>query len=124
MESMVKVAWLALGALHVTPALVLVMPRLVERLYGVSPQGDPGVLLIHRGALFLAVMVATIWAVLDPKVRPLAAVIAGISMLGFLLVYARAGLPPGALRTIAWADVAGLAPLVFVCIDAWRAQAR
>jgi len=43
-----------------------------------------------------------------------------LSVVGFLVVYVRAGMPGGALRTIARADLLGLAPLAVVLLDAWR----
>jgi hypothetical protein len=42
-----------------------------------------------------------------------------VSIIGFLLVYARAGLPAGPLRTIAFFDLAALVPLGAVAIGAW-----
>jgi hypothetical protein len=41
-------------------------------------------------------------------------------MLSFLLLYTRAGLPAGAMRTIALVDAAGLVPLAFVAVMAFR----
>ena len=111
---LVRVAWTALAALHLAPAAVLFAPTLVRRLYGVAPDGDVGILVIHRGALFLAVALAAAWGALDAAVRPLAATLVAVSMVGFLFVYVRAGMPPGALRPIAVADAVGLIPLAFV----------
>ena len=42
-------------------------------------------------------------------------------MVGFLIVYVRAGLPDGSLRTIALVDAVGLVPLALVAYAAWRA---
>ena len=93
---------------------------MTERLYDLSPKGDIGVLIVHRGALFLGIIVATLFATFDPSSRKVASVIAAISILGFLFVYARAGLPAGALRAIATGDLIALAPLAFVFAQAWR----
>ena len=96
-----------------------VAPSLVQSLYGVSPDGAAGVLLIHRGALFLAIVVASVLAAFDPTARRVGSVVVAIGVVGFLLVYARAGMPAGALRTIAYVDLAGLVPLAFVACHAW-----
>jgi hypothetical protein len=120
MEAITKTSWALLALLHLLPALPLFIPALVERLYGVPVTGEAGVLLIHRGALFWAVLVAAIYALLDPTVRRLGTIVVAISMIGFLIVYARAGLPDGALRKVAVADLIGLVPLAWVAWQAWR----
>jgi len=120
LELVVKLAWGLLGLLHLPPAAVLASPGLVRRLYGVAPEGDIGLLLTHRGALFLAVAVGCVFAVFDPGSRRLAALIATISMAGFLVLYGQAGWPPGPLRAIAIADAAALPVLAFAAWAAWR----
>lgn len=120
MEASLKFSWVVLALLHVMPAMVFFAPGLVEKLYSASPEGDIGILLIHRGALFLAVCIAALYAVFSPDSRRLASLVLTVSMLGFLIVYARADMPAGALRKIAVADLAGLIPLVWVSIQAWR----
>jgi hypothetical protein len=120
METSLKAAWATLALLHVMPALVAFMPGLVDRLYGVSPDGDVGVLLVHRGALFLAVCVTAIYAMFDPPSRRLASLVLIVSMIGFLIVYVRAGMAPGDLRTIAAVDLVGVIPLAWVSLNAWR----
>ena len=119
METIVKVAWATLIVVHIMPAIVLFMPSMTERLYDLSPTGDVGLLIIHRGALFLAIIVAVLFAIFDPATRRAASVIVAVSMVGFLFVYARAGFPEGALRTIALADFVALIPLIFVSWKAW-----
>ena len=121
MEAVVKIAWGLLAVLHLMPALVVAKPELVRSLYGAEPTGDVGVLLVHRGALFLAVMVAAVYAMLNPEARKLASIVVAISMVGFLAVYVRAGMPAGELRKIAVADLVGLIPLGIVLWGAWVA---
>ena len=65
MEIATKIAWLLLALVHASPAAVLFRPSLVGRLYGVSPEGAVGLLLTHRGATFLAIFVAAVWAAFD-----------------------------------------------------------
>ena len=119
MEAMVRICWGALALLHLAPAAVLLRPELAARLYDVDPAGTAGALIVHRGALFLAVLVAAVWALFDPGARRLASVVVAISMAGFLLVWWRAG-SPEALRGIAIADMVGLVPLGVVLWAAWR----
>ena len=121
MENWVRLSWVVLALIHLAPAATAFAPSLIERLYGVTPDGDVGVLLIHRGVLFLAVLTVSGLAVFDLTARRVASVVAAISMIGFLIVYARAGLPAGSLRAIAWADAIGLVPLAIVTYAAWRA---
>ncbi|MET1110344.1 MAG: hypothetical protein ABWX67_02335 [Allosphingosinicella sp.] len=120
MEIATRIAWFLLAAVHVSPAAVLFRPGLAERLYGTSPEGNTGLLLTHRGATFLAIVVAAIWAAFDPSVRRLCTVVVAIAVVGYLGLYVRAGLPQGPLRTIAAADALALAPLVLVIWSAWR----
>lgn len=122
MEIWIKVGWLGIAFVHLMPALVLFAPSMTERLYELPPDGDLGVLIVHRGALFLGIVVAALFATFDPSSRRVASVIAAISILGFLIVYARAGFPAGALRSIATVDLIAVAPLVFVVMQAWRPQ--
>ena len=120
MEIATRIAWFLLAAVHVSPAAVLFRPGLVQRLYGTSPDVPASLLLTHRGATFLAIVVACIWAAFDPSVRRLCTIIVAIAVLGFLLLYVRAGLPDGPLRTIALVDAFAVAPLLFVAWSAWR----
>ena len=120
MELSIKIGWALLALLNLTPSLPAFLPGLVEKLYGVPPQGEIGVLLVHRGALFLTVFLVSVYAAVDPTSRKLASIILAVSMIGFLWVYFRAGMPAGDLRKIAIADLIGLLPLAWVSLDAWR----
>jgi hypothetical protein len=120
MDRLVVVCWLALAAIHASPAAVLLRPALTETLYGVPPIGPSGVLLIHRGALFLAIVVLALFAAFAPEARRAATLLVGISVVGFLVVYAMAGAPEGPLRSIAIVDTAALLPLAVVSWSAWR----
>jgi hypothetical protein len=112
-----RLAWALLALVHATPALALFAPSLLTRLYGVKV-GDPLFLLMHhRAALFLAVVVACIWCALDPNPRRLGVVLVAISMVSFLALYLTNG-SPSALRQIAIADLIGLPALAYV---AWKA---
>jgi hypothetical protein len=104
------------------PAAVLAKPDLIGSLYGVEATGDLGVLLIHRGALFLAIVVVCLYAAWEPSGRRAASLVVGISVVSFIAIYAFAGAPPGSLRFIALADVLALGPLTLVSWKAWHDQ--
>ncbi len=120
MESITRAAWFGLAAIHATPSLVLFMPSMIERLYGVPSSGSVGMLLTHRGALFLGVFALALLAAFDENSRRAGVLVVGISMIGFLIVYANAGSPTGALRTISLTDLAGLPLLALVTWEALR----
>lgn len=115
------VAWLLLAAVHAAPAAILFAPDLTQRLYGVASNGTAGLLIVHRGALFLAVLAVALFAAFNADARRAASLVVGISVLGFLFVYVRAGMPIGSLRTIALVDTIALLPLALVGYRAWRA---
>lgn len=112
-----RVAWIVLALVHVTPALALFVPSLLTRLYGVEAGNPVYVLMHHRAALFLAVVVICIWCAMDPTPRKLSVVAVAISMVSFLMLYLMNGSPAG-LRQIAIADLIGLPALAYV---GWKA---
>lgn len=115
-----KLCWAALALLHIVPAAAAFIPGLSQSLYGVSVDETTAVLLHHRAVLFLAIFAAAVFTLFDPNSRRLASVILGISVIGYLIIYWKAGLPAGALRKIAIPDAIGLAPLIWVTREAWR----
>lgn len=117
---MLIVAWTLLALVHVMPAVVLVRPGLIKSLYGVEAAGDLGVLLMHRGGLFLAIVLVCLYAAWEPGARRAASLVVAISVVSFLAIYVSAGVPAGSLRLIALADLIALAPLGLVAWQAWR----
>lgn len=117
-----RLLWLVLAMVHGVPALALVQSALLTRLYGIAPKDPAFVLVQHRAGLFVCVVVTCIWAMFDPGVRRLAAVVAGISMLSFLVLYRLAGNPPS-LQTIALIDLAALPVLAASAYLAWQSEA-
>lgn len=111
------IGWLLLAALHLLPALALFRPASLTKLYGIAPGSTSFLLVHHRAALFLAVVVVALWAAARIEVRPLATVVLAISMIAFLILYRAAGSPPP-LRSIAVADLIALPVLLFVAWDA------
>lgn len=122
MEAVAKLAWVALAAIHATPAAVLFAPSVAQRLYGVSPTDELGILIVHRGALFLGIVVLAVWAAVDPNVRRAAGTVVAVSVVGYLAVYVRSGAPDGALRPIAIADAIALIPLAWTLWHTWVAR--
>lgn len=116
---MITIAWLALVLVHTPPALATFSPQLRKRMYGVDAGGALGVVLTHRGLLFLAVAVVCGYAAFVPDGRRAASIVVAVSVVGFLLIYAAARLPKGPLRLIAFTDAIALAPLAIVTVDAW-----
>lgn len=115
---LITLAWLALVLVHTPPALATFSPQMRKRMYGVDDAGPLGVILVHRGVLFLAVVAACVFAAFDTKARLAAALVTSISVLGFLIAYALAGAPKR-LRTIALVDAVAVIPLAVVIVDAW-----
>jgi hypothetical protein len=112
--------WLALAAVHASPAAVLFRPSLLGALYDIPAGGPARILLVHRGGLFLAVVIVAVFGALAPGARKAASLVVATSVISFLIVYAGAGAPEGGLRRIALVDAAALPPLAFVCWRAWR----
>jgi hypothetical protein len=96
---MQTLSWIVLALIHATPALALFRPDLLTRLYGVEPSNQLFVLMHHRAALFLVIVVICLWAIFDPGARRVAVVAVAVSMLAFLALYWMAG-SPSSLQTI------------------------
>lgn len=119
---LIEICWLAIALLvHGAPALILVRPNLVDRLYGIQSDQTVGLLLIHRGAMFLGIVAVGLFAAFDPSARQAATIVTATSMIGFLFLYAKSGFPTGSLRKIAIVDLLGMLPLSIVSMDAWFA---
>lgn len=101
------ICWVVLGLVHLLPALALLRPSMIGSLYGVEAGSGAALLLQHRAALFLGVLIVCIWAALRPEVRQLASVAVAVSMVSFLWLYVAAG-QPSSLRQIAIVDLAAL----------------
>lgn len=116
---MIIAAWLMVALIHTPPALAAFSPRLRARMYGVEETPALGVILAHRGVLFLAVALACVFAAFNEGARQLATLVAAVSVYGFLGIYAAAKFPKGPLRSIALMDVVAGIALIFAAMDAW-----
>lgn len=113
------IAWIALALVHLMPALAFFRPATLTVLYGINADNRLFLLMHHRAALFLAVVVACLWAAWRPEARQVAGLVTAISMLGFLWLFWRAG-SPAPLRTIARVDLFGLPVLAFALWGAFK----
>lgn len=119
METLQRAAWIVLALVHAPPALVALRPTMMARLYGLDPVGDASLLLVHRGVLFLAIVALALVAAFDAGARRAAVIAVGVSVIGYLVLYARQGMPPGPLRTVALADLFAVLPLAVAAYGAW-----
>ena len=111
-----RLAWLGLALIHLMPAMALLTPGRLARLYGVKPGGAVLVLLEHRSLLFAGILVLCLWSAIDSQPRPAALAATAISVLGYFALYIRHGLPAGPLRTIAKVDLLALPLLAFIAV--------
>jgi hypothetical protein len=114
-----RLCYAILALIHIMPASMLLRPGAIGQLYKIDASGPLLALLHHRAALFAIVVIACLWAMVDPATRRLSVVVIATSMLSFLAIYWHAGSPP-ALKCFALADLAGLPFLAFAI---WRAFA-
>ncbi|MEO1230479.1 MAG: hypothetical protein AAFZ18_16385 [Myxococcota bacterium] len=118
-DTATRIAWGLLALVHIPPLVVLLNPASIPHLYGASLDGPARVLLVHRGALFGAVVALCLFALWDPAVRRAASMAVGVSMVSFLTLYLQSGLPAGPLRRVAVVDAAAVLPLLWVTANAW-----
>ena len=105
MNLLVQLSWALLALIHLMPALAFVRPALLTQLYGVKAGEATFLLLHHRAALFLAVLLLCLWSIFASAPRPAAAVATAISMLTFLLLYLQAAsILPGTPRGCDWQE--------------------
>lgn len=112
-----QVCWAVLALIHALPAVALFKPALITRLYGVEQGSATFVLMHHRAALFLVIVILCLWSVVRSEVRPLAGACVAVSMLSFIGIWWMAG-NPASLRSIATADILGLP---FLAAAVWSA---
>lgn len=115
---MEQLSWSILAIIHAIPAFAFFQPSAMTRLYGIEQGSQIFLLMRHRAALFLGVVLACIWAYWDVDARRLACVIVALSMLTFLWLFWSAGYPKS-LRTIAIADAAGMPFLLIVLMGSF-----
>ena len=113
-----RLAWIALAAVHMLPALAFFRPTMLTRLYRLEPDNPLFLLMRHRAALFCAVFASCLLAAVNAGARPAATVVVSISMLSFLALYWQAD-SPKPLAKIARVDLLGLPALFYASWMAW-----
>jgi|CXWL01.1.fsa_nt_gi hypothetical protein len=116
MDMLERFAWLGLALIHLMPAMALLTPGGLARLYGIKPGGAVLVPMEHRTLLFAGILVLCLWSAIEPQPRPAALVATAISVLGYFALYLKSGSPPGPLRTIAKVDLLALPLLAFIAV--------
>ena len=116
MDILERLAWLGLALIHLSPATAVFRPGGLARLYGAKPGETLSLLLEHRSLLFTGILALCLWSALDPHPRPAAALATAISVLGYLALYIRHGLPKGPMRTIAQVDLLAVPLLALVAL--------
>lgn len=116
------IAFLIVAVIHLLPIAPVFAPGTLVRLYGIAPDDTTLLLLMRHRALLLGLVgVLCFWAAGASSVRPAALLAATLNVAGFLGFYALYGMPAGALRTIALADLLAIPPLAFA---AWTTLGR
>jgi hypothetical protein len=112
------ISWLILAFVHLIPALAFFIPSLLTKLYGLESGNTLFLLMHHRAALFLVILIICLWSAFDATPRRLASIAVAISMISFLFLYWLHGAPPE-LRQIAIMDLIGLPALGYATLRAF-----
>jgi hypothetical protein len=97
--------------LHVPPVMGVTGAAMLTRLYGIDGVSDETLILMRHRAVLFGLMALVIFAgVVDAHIRPLAVVVALVSLMSFL-VLAR-GAQSNALRRVVTLDAIALVALV------------
>ncbi|MCR9091280.1 phosphopantetheine adenylyltransferase [Algiphilus sp.] len=106
----------AIGVIHLIPALGAWSPTRLQQLYGVAPETPTLLLLLrHRALLFALLGSFLVLSAFRPSLQPLACIAALISMAGFLWM-AGAGPHDAAVQRIVRADIVGLVLLALAVL--------
>ncbi len=108
------------GLINFAPVIGVMSAGQIESLYGIDLH-DPAVeiLLRHRAVLFGLLGGFMIMAAFKPQWHRAAIVSGLIAMLSFMLLYFLSGDQPLSLMSIVYADIIGVAALVFVSMLKW-----
>lgn len=109
MTKLLPFLFAALAVIHTLPAIAVIAPGQLSRLYGFAPSDQVlTTLLQHRALLFGLLAAALVYAIFTPATRWPVLIGALASMGGFIVIAARRGEMSGALKSIVIADVIGL----------------
>lgn len=121
MKHFVTVAFVAVGLLHLYPAVGVLGAARLEALYGVPvASADLELLLRHRAVTFGllgALLIAAAW---HAPLRGVALIAGLVSMGAFVVLALPLGVHAPAIARVFWADVVGLLLLVPVGVALYR----
>lgn len=98
----------AIGAIHLIPAVGVFSPSRLRQLYGIAPDAPTLLLLLqHRALLFALLGAFLVLAAFRPSLQPLAFIAALVSMAGFLWMAGHGPHDAAVVRVIR-VDIVGL----------------
>ncbi len=99
---------IAVGLINFVPVLGLISLNKINLAYGLSVSSNDLELLLRHRALILGIIGGfVLWSVWVPALQSAALTLAGISMLGFVLLALSLGPTNAELMKIMWADIIG-----------------
>lgn len=108
---------IAVGLINFVPVLGLISLNKINLAYGLSVSSiDLELLLRHRALMFGIIGGFVLWSVWVPTLQYAALTLAGISMLGFVLLALSLGSVNAELMKIMWADIIGLLLLTIAIV--------
>lgn len=113
----VRVVLIVAAMVHLLPAVAILGPSALTRLYGVRVSDrDTALLLRHRAALFAIVRGLMVAGVVAPPLTTTALVVGMVSTSSYLLLYWQESVTSAALKRVAWIDVPVAAGLTLALI--------
>ena len=112
-----KLCLLAVAIINLLPVLGLFSAERLAQGYGITiADNDLHILLRHRALMFGIIGGFMIYALFVPVAQAAAMVLAGISMVGFLVLALALGPYNDALRTVVVVDIAGIVALAIAAV--------
>lgn len=109
----VTILLILVGLINFAPLLGIISAARLQDLYGVAIAGDDLLILMrHRALLFGIVGGVVLYAAFTPSIQPLAFIMAGVSMLGFIVLAQQADSYNPFIAKIINVDVLGLVLLL------------
>ncbi len=117
MMTFYKLCLLAVALINLLPVLGLLSAERLAQGYGITiTDNDLHILLRHRALMFGIIGGFMIYALFVPAAQVAAMVMAGISMVGFLVLALTLGPYNDALRTVVVVDIVGIVALAIAAV--------
>lgn len=117
MMTIYKLCLLAVALINLLPVLGLLSAERLAQGYGITiADNDLHILLRHRALMFGILGGFMIYALFVPAAQGAAMVMAGISMVGFLVLALTLGPYNHALKTVVLVDIAGIVALAIAIL--------